>query len=89
MNKEHIANLIKTLDEEIEHAEALSSHDVELLQDLRRDIEKLLERSPSHAAGESELVRRLRNATGRFEVTHPALTSVMAQVIDSLVKLGF
>ena len=89
MNEDHIAGLIETLDKEIENAQSLSARDLELLQDLRRDIEKILERSAKPTSVESsDVVNRLRAATDRFEVAHPNLTAAIAHIIDSLVKLG-
>ena len=89
MEQEHIARLIERLDKEIETASSLSPNDVALLQDLRRDIEKVLTRSGAGPSVEhGAVVNRLRFATERFEAAHPNLTAAMAHIMDSLVKLG-
>jgi hypothetical protein len=89
MEQDHIARLIERLDREIETASSLSPHDLALLQDLRRDIEKVLTRSGgAPSADNSAVMNRLRVTTERFEAAHPNLTAAMAHIMDSLVKLG-
>jgi Domain of unknown function (DUF4404) len=88
MPKVSIKELVEELDREIERAESLSAHDRELLEDLRGDIQMALDRSRKQPPDVEGAVQKLRQAAGRFEASHPSLTAVIAQVMDSLVKMG-
>jgi uncharacterized protein YlxW (UPF0749 family) len=87
MRKTSIKELVEELDREIERARSLNAQERELLEDLRGDIRMALERSRKQASVEGT-VEKLREAAGRFEVSHPSLTAALAQVMDSLVKMG-
>ena len=62
-----------------------------LLDELKSDIEAVLERSEHPGAEEGApqgLADRLSEAVERFEAGHPALASAMGAVIDQLARLG-
>lgn len=88
MKEESIAKLAAELDRELSSRSPLSAADREALESLRRDLQRLLDEGPSEKEAHIT-VGRLRAATGRFEVTHPNLTAVMAEVINSLSTMGF
>ncbi len=79
-----IAKLARELEHELSEAKALTRDDRELLEDLSRDIDRLARYSPSDA----HLLQRLRDATKRFEVSHPDLTAVTAKIMDTLTRMG-
>ena len=81
MNEQPIGDLAKKLEQELSQTKTLSEEDRKLLEELGNDIRKL---STHH----QDVLARLRDATARFEVSHPSLTAVTAQVIDSLNKMG-
>ncbi len=87
MNEDNLTKLVQQLDAQISRAKSLSSVDRELLGNLRRDIDDVLARSRANADGE-HVLGDLRNATERFESTHPDLAAAMAQIVDLLTKLG-
>jgi hypothetical protein len=63
----------------------------ELLREIQRDVQELLERSEGGAGGAAHgegLAQRLRDAVARFEETHPTLTEAAGRVIDQLAKMG-
>ena len=63
----------------------------ELLREILRDVQQLLERSEQaggDVAQHEGLARRLRDAVARFEETHPTLTEAAGRVIDQLAKMG-
>ena len=88
MNEENLTKLVQELDAQIGRAKSLSSVDRELLTNLRRDIDEVLERSRAVQAGEYAVLGELRTATERFESSHPGLAAAMAQIVDVLTKLG-
>lgn len=87
MNEDNLTKLVQQLDAQISRAKSLSSVDREMLGNLRRDIDEVLARSRANPGGE-HVVGDLRNATERFEFTHPDLAAAMAQIVDLLTKLG-
>ena len=89
MKEESLTDLVKELDKQIGKAKSLSPVDRELLDNLRRDIDQLLVHSRKSASGaDHEILGDLRNATERFESSHPNLSAAMAQIVDLLTKLG-
>jgi len=88
MNEQSVSKLLKELDKELSRSESMSRRDRQLLERLLFDIQELLARGKTPAPVDTALLERLREATARFEVSHPNLTSGMAQVIDSLTNLG-
>jgi hypothetical protein len=67
----------------------LSDDDRELMTRLSADLESLLDqprRLPPHH--HRSLIERLQESTTRFEVSHPDLTNLMAQVIQKLADMG-
>jgi hypothetical protein len=88
-NEESLTKLVRELDKQIGKARSLSSVDRELLDNLRRDIADLLERSQKHAqTSDHAVLGELRDATERFESSHPDLAAAMAQIVDLFTKLG-
>jgi hypothetical protein len=89
MNEESLTKLVNELDKRIAEAPSLSSVDRELLANLRRDIDDALVRSRRRALGKDHVVLgELRDATERFESSHPDLAAAMAQIVDLFTKLG-
>ena len=88
MNEQSVTKLLKDLDKELSKSESLSRRDRQLLERLLFDIQELLARGKTPVPVDVALLDRLRDATGRFEVSHPNLTAGMAQVIDSLSNMG-
>jgi len=88
MNEQSVSKLLKELDKELSKSESLSRRDRQMLERLLFDIQELLARGKTPAPVDTALLDRLREATGRFEATHPNLTGGIAQVIDSLTNLG-
>lgn len=70
----------------------------EALRDAAREIERALGESRARGNGGAPAVpaladadslrRRLQEAIGRFEESHPTLTAVVGRVIDALSDLG-
>ncbi len=90
MNEQSVAKLLKDLDKELSEIRvSLPARPATSGASVIRysGISCLREEKPRLLV-DTALLDRLRDATGRFEVTHPNLTAGMAQVIDSLTNLG-
>jgi hypothetical protein len=89
MSEESLKHLVQELDVQIGKAKSLSSGDRDLLENLRRDIDKVLAQ-PGKRTGlaDRDVLGDLRNATERFESSHPDVSAAMAQILDVFTKLG-
>lgn len=81
---------IARLHQDLSKTESVDGASRELLSELIADIRPLLEpegeKEPSHSA--LSLIDRLREATHRFETSHPTLAEGIGRVIDSLSNVG-
>jgi hypothetical protein len=88
-NGASITDLLKRLHAELGGTNPISDADRELLRQLSADIQSRLARRG--AAGEPRqpsLTGRIGEAIARFEVSHPDLTAVLAQVNKALADMG-
>jgi hypothetical protein len=91
MIDQSIHSLASKLDRELQGGRSLDPSDRELLEQLRRDIQSILDGPDSSVALkrlDEGFLDRLREATNRFETSHPALTATMAQVTSTLSNMG-
>jgi tRNA C32,U32 (ribose-2'-O)-methylase TrmJ len=89
MNDETVRNLLKQLHGMLDGATSVTDEDRELLQQLSADIQALLAKpGAATRATRRTTVGQLRAAVTRFEVSHPDLTAVMAQVTKALGDMG-
>jgi len=89
MDRDRLRENLERLHQELASSESIDAASRGLLVDVLHDIEAVLERDESEAAGEGEsLIDRLRETTSRFEETHPALTELVGRIADLLSRLG-
>ena len=92
MNKNELIQSLKELQLELQRSHFLHEADRTHLEQLVEDLEAQLARSPDEsiegAPYHTAVTERLRDATQRFEVTHPQLTVVLARVIHTLTNMG-
>jgi len=89
MPDETVGNLLKQLHDALASTTAITEKDRESLKQLSVDIQALL--APPGTAERPKhdtIARRLEAAITRFEVSHPDLTAVMAQVSKALGDMG-
>lgn len=89
MDNNELNKLLHQLHDEIAKTQAVDEKGSELLRDLEVDISALLERlgeNPEEV--HPSIVQRLDSTLKHFEVTHPSLTTVISQVMDSLSYSG-
>ena len=83
MNNLEIKKLLEKLHDEIETIEHVDEANLQLLRDLERDIDDLLDRSD-----DASLLERLREGINRFEVSHPTLTAMLSEMSNILNNAG-
>jgi ElaB/YqjD/DUF883 family membrane-anchored ribosome-binding protein len=89
MSEPHVMELLNELHAKLQDVKSISENDRQLLTELSADIESLLARSGGLAAEHHRsVIERLQESITRFEVTHPDLTNVMAQVSKVLADRG-
>ncbi len=89
MDENELRKLIEQLHEEIQNTKSLDKKGQELLAHLDSDIQELL----GHTEGEGSrihqsTIQRLEEGLARFEVTHPALTTLISNLLESLSNAG-
>jgi len=87
MTDNNLSKLLEQLHTELNTTEAVDDKGRELLRALNADIEKVLQRSESEQADDS-LLERLQESIDHFEITHPALTSALSNIVNILNNAG-
>jgi hypothetical protein len=89
VNAKNLKQQLEQLHDAIEHADHVDEEGRRLLQDLDVHIRGLLERS-AEAPGpsDSDVARGLEDAIRHFEVTHPALTRALSDLLTGLSNAG-
>ena len=89
MDDQELRDLLEKLHGEIGRTRSLDKKGQDLLRHLSTDIGDLLERSDiSQVQSHPTLARSLENGIDHFEVTHPALSSLLAKLLETLSNAG-
>ena len=88
MKQEKLRADLEALHAELKQANSLDDEQRRLLQTLADDIQDLLARQTYQDEPYSGLARKLRDAVAQLEASHPSVTLLMRQAIDSLAYLG-
>ncbi len=90
MDKEQLHKLLEQLHAELSQAQTVEGDDLELLKSLRRDVQAILARTEGETSPQqySSLGDDLRAAIRQFELSHPALTWAMGEVLEILSRAG-
>jgi Domain of unknown function (DUF4404) len=89
MDNKKSRKLLQQLHDEINATQSVDKKGSELLRDLDGDIRALLERSGKIPAQlHPSVIKRLEVAIDHFELTHPELTALISNVLESLSKAG-
>ena len=84
MNNQELEKLLEKLHDEVNGMERVVDEDsLKLLRDVEKDIDDLLDRSDN-----SSVPQRLQEAIQQFEVSHPALTSMLSEISTILSNAG-
>ena len=89
MDDQELRKLIEQLHAEIQNTHTVDEKGQELLIRLESDIHELLDRTretggPAHPS----VIRRLEEGLDHFEATHPALTTLLSKLLESLSNAG-
>jgi predicted component of type VI protein secretion system len=90
MDKQQLHKMLEQLHIELSQAETVAGDELELLKSLKSDVQSILNRTEGEASPQqySSLGNNLRTAVQQFEVSHPALTWAMGEVLEILSRAG-
>jgi len=88
MDAEKLQTQLELLHAELLHADSLEPQHRDILQKLADDIEQLLKRDQIRPHDYQRLSEKLREQIAQLEASHPRITLLMRQAIDSLSYLG-
>jgi len=88
MNNEQLRTRLEQLHAELQKADAIDQQQREKLQARANEIEQLLKREEIKPHHYTVLSERLSEDVAQLEASHPQITLLMRDVIDSLVYLG-
>ena len=88
MKNEELRSQLEKLHTELHQSNALDLQQRELLQTLADDIQALIKRDEIQRHHYTSLSERLTDAVAELEASHPQITLLMRQTIDSLAYLG-
>lgn len=88
MDTEQLRAHLEQLHVELQQSGAVNDSDRELLENLARDVQEILDRGDTNTPAASGLGERLREAIAQLESSHPRITILMGEVIDQLAFLG-
>ena len=83
MNNQELTELLRKLHDELDEIKDVDEKSLQLLRDLEKDIDDVLERSD-----QDSVVERIRSAIREFEVTHPSLTAMLSEISNILSNAG-
>ena len=88
MKNEELRSQLEKLHNELHQSLAIDLQQRELLQTLADEIQVLLKRDEIQRHHYTSLSERLNDAVAELEASHPQITLLMRQAIDSLAYLG-
>lgn len=89
MNNRELRDLLEQLHSEIKRTKSVDDAGRELLRHLNSDITDLLERTQGPPIRpQASLIKNLEKSIGHFEETHPALTTLLSDLLTALNNAG-
>ena len=88
MKNEELRSQLEKLHNELHQSHALDLQQRERLQTLADEIQALLKKDEIERHHYTSLSERLNDAVAELEASHPQITLLMRQTIDSLAYLG-
>ena len=88
MDHEQLRSDLRKLHSELGNIKSLDDDEHRLLRQLESDIEALLSRDKDNMEPDDDLRQRLTEALAHVEASHPRITLLMRQMVDSLSFLG-
>ena len=89
MDAQQLHARLDQLHKELQQIESVDADERRALQQLMADIHEILEKEEGHPIQKyRQLSERLRDNVAQLEASHPTVTMLMGQVIDTLAKMG-
>jgi hypothetical protein len=89
MENKQLDQLLEALHQELQKTTTLDDKGRDLLRDLDADIRALLGHSgPVPEEMQEPVMNRLQESLEHFEMTHPALTALLSDLMTSLSNVG-
>ena len=89
MDDQELRKLIEQLHSEIQNTTTVDEKGQELLLHLDADIRELLDRTGGYGIPvHPSTIQRMEEGLEHFEVTHPALTTLLAKLLELLSNVG-
>lgn len=88
MDHEKLRSDLGKLHRELRAITSLDEDEQKLLRQLDSDIEALLSRNDDNVQPDPDSRQRLSEALAQVEASHPRVTLLMRQMVDSLAYLG-
>jgi phosphoglycerate-specific signal transduction histidine kinase len=88
MDHERLRRDLKKLHSELQGTTSIDESEQRMLRRLESDIAELLAREGDDLTPDADLRQRLSEALAQVEASHPRITLLMRQMVDSLAYLG-
>ena len=89
MDKQQLRERLQQLHSQLQELDSVDEPGRQLLQQLRADIQELLDEGGDEGAHQyGRIGERLRETIEHLEASHPSVTMLMGQMIDALAKMG-
>ncbi len=88
MDDRELRKLLEQVHSEIERTPVIDEKGQALLSDLGDDIRALLNRSKSRTQPQPLTIQRIEETIDQLEVTHPALTNMLSELLATLTNSG-
>ncbi len=89
MEDQELRKLIEQLHAEIQNTHSVDKKGQELLANLETDIQELLDRTEGNVTPvHPSTIQRMEDGLSHFEATHPALTTLLSRLLESLSNVG-
>jgi hypothetical protein len=89
MDRQDLHERLRELHRQLRQVDSVYEAERQSLQELMADIQELLEKNEGHDVPRYRRLReRLVRSVEQFEASHPTLTTLMGETIDTLAKMG-
>ena len=85
MNDKKLESLLEQIHAELQKVDKVDAESLKLLQDLQQDVQGLLDKAEVETP---PVLARMQKAMERFEVEHPALTTLISELSTVLSNAG-
>jgi hypothetical protein len=85
MNDKKFETLLEQVHAELQKVDKVDAESLKLLQDLQQDVQGLLDKAEVEAPS---ILARMQKAIERFEMDHPALTTLISELSTVLSNAG-